>query len=178
MLGYWHDGEATEAAIDSEGYFHTGDMVRIDGNNHLTIEGRLKEIIVLSTGEKVSPEDIELAVAVNPLFEQVMIVGEGRPYLAALVVLNPLQWKRVAASNGIASEGPDLAADRRVEAILLSEISQLIAGFPGYVQIRRVHATLSPWGIQDGLITATLKLRRKELLGRFGKEVALLFQGH
>jgi len=178
MLAYWHNREATDAAIDTDGYFHTGDMARIDESGHLTIAGRLKEILVLSTGEKVPTADIELAITVNPLFEQVLIVGEGRPYLAALVVLNPLQWKRIAANNGIASEGLDLAADRRVEAILLSEISQRITRFPGYVQIRRVHATLSPWGIQDGLITATLKLRRKELLARFEQEVNLLFEGH
>jgi long-chain acyl-CoA synthetase len=178
MLAYWNNREATEAAIDTDGYFHTGDLARIDESGHLTIAGRLKEMLVLSTGEKVSPADIELAIAVNPLFEQVMIVGEGRPYLAALVVLNTLQWERLAADNGIASEELDLTADRRVEAILLSEISRLITRFPGYVQIRRVHATLSPWGIQDGLITATLKLRRNKLLGRFGKEVELLFQGH
>ena len=88
MLGYWRNGRATEAAIDPEGYFHTGDVARKDDGGHLTIVGRIKEILVLSTGEKVSPEDLELAIAVNPLFEQVMVVGEGRPYLAALVVLN------------------------------------------------------------------------------------------
>jgi long-chain acyl-CoA synthetase len=178
MLGYWHNRESTEAAIDPDGYLHTGDVARMDESDHLTIAGRLKEIIVLSTGEKVPPGNLELAIAVNPLFEQVMVVGEGRPYLAALVVLNHLQWEKLAAGHGIASDGLDLLAGDRVENILLSEIAERISRFPGYAQIRRVHATLIPWGLQDGLITATLKLRRKELLARFESEIESLFKGH
>jgi len=178
MLGYWHSREATAAAVDPDGYFHTGDLVRMDEGGHISIVGRLKEIIVLSTGEKVPPEDIELAVTANPLFEQVMVVGEGRPYMAALAVLNRHQWEKLATGHGIASDRTDLVAGEQVEKILLSEIARRMTRFPGYAQIRRVHAMLSPWEMKDGLITATLKLRRKELLARFEREVESLFTGH
>ena len=178
MLGYWRDREATEAAIDADGYLHTGDITRMDENGHLTIVGRKKEIIVLSTGEKVPPGDLELAVAVNPLFEQVMIVGEGRPYLAALVVLNHHQWEKLAAGHGISSQRQEILSDDRVEKILLSEIARMITRFPGYAQVRRVHASLLPWKMQDGLITNTLKLRRTKLLEKFKQEIESLFRGH
>ena len=178
MLGYWHNLEATRNAIDSDGYFHTGDLARMDESGHITIAGRLKEIIVLSTGEKVPPEDLELAIAVSPLIEQVMVVGEGRPYLAALVVLNGRQWEKLAAGQGIDSDQPDLLTSNRVEKIILTEITRRITRFPGYAQIRRVHATLSPWKPQDGLITNTMKLRRKELLARFESEIKSLFKEH
>jgi len=178
MLGYWRNREATEAVIDGEGWLHTGDLARIDGNGHITITGRIKEIIVLSTGEKVPPEDLELAIAVNPLFEQVLVVGEGRPYLAALVVLNDRQWGILAAGLGISPERTDLLNSERVEQALLAEITRRIARFPGYARIRRVHATLSPWEIREGLITATLKLRRRELLKQFAREVEELYAGH
>jgi long-chain acyl-CoA synthetase len=178
MLGYWHNDAATRDAIDRDGWFHTGDLARLDAAGRITLTGRLKEIIVLSTGEKVPPEDLEIAITVNPLFEQVMVVGEGRPYLAALVVLNNRQWTRLAARHDLPA-GPDDPFDgKEVEKVLLTEISRRTDRFPGYAQIRRVHATLLPWEIQAGLLTATLKLRRRKLLTRFAREVAALYAGH
>ncbi len=96
MLGYWNNPEATAAVIDSEGWFHTGDKARIE-NNHVYITGRIKEIIVLANGEKVPPADMEMAIALDTLFEQVMIIGDDRPFLTALLVLNPEQWEGVAS---------------------------------------------------------------------------------
>ena len=115
MLGYWRNKVATESAIDCDGWFHTGDLARIDQNGHITITGRLKEIIVLSTGEKVPPEEIETDITMNPLFEQAMVVGEGRPYLAALVVLNNRQWAELAAQQGIPSGQSEMLNSSRVE---------------------------------------------------------------
>jgi long-chain acyl-CoA synthetase len=178
MLGYWHNRESADAVIDRDGWFHTGDLARMDDRNHLTIAGRLKEIIILSTGEKVPPEDLELAIAMNPLFEQVMVVGEGRPYLAALVVLNDERWKKLAARRGISPYRPESLFGKPEESILLSEINRRIKQFPGYARIRRVYATLTPWEIKEGLITSTLKLRRKELLAKFEREVESLYKGH
>jgi len=178
MLGYWLNKQATDAAIDADGYFHTGDIARFDDNGHLAIVGRSKEIIVLSNGEKVPPGDLELAISVNPLFEQVMVVGEGRPYLAALVVLNGPQWEKLAAGHDLSPDRTDHISGERVEKILLAEIARMITRFPGYAQIRRVHASLSPWTVEDGLITITLKLRRKKVLERFNQDVEALFKGH
>jgi long-chain acyl-CoA synthetase len=178
MLGYWRNRAATEAVIDREGWLHTGDQARLDAFGHITITGRLKGIIVLSTGEKVPPADIEMAIAVNPLFEQVLVAGEGRPYLVALVVLNERQWTKLATRLGIPAERSDLLNNPEVEQALLGEIARRISRFPGYARIRRVHAMLSPWGVQEGLITATLKLRRRELLTRFARELESLYAGH
>jgi long-chain acyl-CoA synthetase len=83
MLGYWNNPEATAAVLDANGWLRTGDQARIAGQ-HLYITGRIKDIMVLSNGEKVSPADLEMAIGLDPLFEQVMIVGEGQPFLAAL----------------------------------------------------------------------------------------------
>jgi long-chain acyl-CoA synthetase len=178
MLGYWRNKTATEATIDSDGWFHTGDLARIDADGHITITGRLKEIIVLSSGEKVPPEELETDITMNPLFEQAMVVGEGRSYLAALVVLNKRQWVELATQLGIPSAQNEMLNSSRVEKALIAKISPQLARFPGYARIRRVHATLSPWSLQDGLITATLKLRRNELLARFAGEIEALYAGH
>jgi long-chain acyl-CoA synthetase len=178
MPGYWQNPAATAAVIDSDGWFHSGDLARIDEGGHITITGRIKEIIVLSTGEKVPPEDLEIAIAVNHLFEQVLVVGERRPYLAALVVLNNRQWGKLAPRLGFTPDRIDLLNSDPVEKFLLAEIARRIARFPGYARIGRVHATLTPWGVQEGLITATLKLRRRELLTKFAPEVEALYAGH
>jgi long-chain acyl-CoA synthetase len=179
MLGYWQNREATAAALDSEGYFHTGDLAQVDALGRLKIVGRLKEIIVLSTGEKVAPADLELAITSNPLFEQAMVVGEGRSFLAALVVLNSREWEKLAAEKGWLSDRPEqILSDERIERFLLSEMAGMTVDFPEYAQIRRIHASFNRWRIQDGFITHTLKLRRMELLQKFKTEVESFFKGH
>jgi long-chain acyl-CoA synthetase len=177
MAGYWKNPAATAAVIDRDGWFHTGDQARIDDRGHIVITGRLKEIIVLSTGEKVAPEELEIAIGVHPLFEQVLVVGEGRPYLAALVVLNGREWEKLARRLALAPDA-DALNGKAVEEALLAEIARRLSRFPGYAQVRRVHATLEPWGVQEGLITATLKLRRAVLLARFAREIEALYEGH
>ncbi|HNG36960.1 MAG TPA: long-chain fatty acid--CoA ligase, partial [Nitrosomonas sp.] len=88
MLGYWNNPEATKAVISEDGWLNSGDIAQIDEQGRVTITGRLKDIIVTSTGEKVPPADMEAAILRDPIFEQVMVVGEGRSYLGALVVLS------------------------------------------------------------------------------------------
>ena len=96
MLGYWNHEAATRDIIDAEGWLRTGDKVEISAQGHVTITGRIKEIIVLSNGEKVPPNDMENAIALDELVDQVLVIGEGRPYLSALVVPNPEAFARVA----------------------------------------------------------------------------------
>ena len=85
MLGYWHNPQATAEVLDAEGWLNTGDLAEIQSGK-IIIKGRTKDIMVLSNGEKVSPQDAEMALLDDPLFEQVMLVGEGRAYLVLLVV--------------------------------------------------------------------------------------------
>jgi long-chain acyl-CoA synthetase len=82
MMGYWNNPVATQQAIDADGWLHTGDQAEIV-NGHVRIIGRIKEIVVMSSGEKLPPADIEAAITLEPLFEQAMIIGEGKPYLTA-----------------------------------------------------------------------------------------------
>lgn len=178
MIGYWRDPPATRAAIDATGWFHTGDQASIDAAGHITLTGRLKDIIVLANGEKIPAADLELAIAADPLFEQVMVVGEGRPYLAALVVLNEREWERLARSLGIDLQADGRVAGGRAEQVLLERIRARMARFPGYAQIHRVFPTRTPWTVGEGLLTPTLKLRRGELMARFGDAIESLYEGH
>ncbi len=178
MAGYWRNPAASAAAVDRQGWLHTGDQARIAASGHITITGRIKEIIVLANGEKVAPAEIEMAINADRLFEQSMVVGEGRPYLSALLVLNDSEWTRLAGTMGVDAEQDTLPESSRVEQALLERISPRLAHFPGYARIRRVHAGLTPWTVQDGLQTATLKLRRQQLLERYAGEIERMYAGH
>jgi long-chain acyl-CoA synthetase len=162
MLGYWKNPEATAKVLGADGWLDTGDQARLE-NGFLYITGRLKEIIVLGNGEKVPPVDMEIAIQLDPLFEQVMIVGEGRPYLAAVVVLNEAEKKKAG----------DLG-----DKSLLARIAAQVKGFPGYAQVRKAAVIEEKWSVDNGMLTATLKPRRNEILSRYKDRIDELYRGH
>ncbi len=177
MMGYWRNPEATKAVLNDEGWLNTGDQARIDEHGRIHITGRLKEIIVLANGEKVPPVDMELAITGDPLFEQVMVLGEGRPYLTALVSLNPDQWKKAAAAAGVGADAEALKSET-AQQLLLDRIGKRLSGFPGYAQIRKVAATLTPWTVDNGFLTPTMKMKRARIMEHFSADVAALYKGH
>lgn len=135
MLGYWNRPEETRAAIDSEGWLHTGDQARIS-ENHVFICGRLKEILVTSSGEKVPPGDLEMAIVQDSLFDQAMVVGEGKPHLAALLVLNQREWANLAKSLGLKDDAQSLA-NSAVRGAALNKIKAALHSFPKYARRSR-----------------------------------------
>lgn len=151
MLGYWNNPEATKTVIDADGWFHTGDVARIR-NGRVYITGRIKDIIVLSNGEKVPPEDAEQAIARDPVFEHVMLIGEGRSHLGLLCVSKTEDLRELC---------------RRANAQLRE--------FPGYARIRYIARVSGPWGLENGLLTPTLKLKRLEAGRRFRKEIDTMY---
>lgn len=177
MLGYWNDPKASAETVDEQGWLHTGDKADIrDGRIYIT--GRIKEIIVLSNGEKVSPVDMEMAIARDPLFEQVMVVGEGRPYLGAVVVLNGEQWPALAGRLGLDPAAAGSLEDPRLREELCRRVGELLGDFPGYAQVRRVAASLEPWTVEDGLLTPTLKPRRARIKEKMAAVIDELYRGH
>jgi long-chain acyl-CoA synthetase len=169
MRGYWRNDEATREILMEDGWLNTGDIAHIDGDGHLTIIGRIKEIIVMSNGEKVPPVDLETAILRDPLFEQVMVVGEGKPCLGVFAVLNRELWEQAAAEKS-----PDSAQGR---AFALARMARQMPGFPGYTRIRRACLLTEPWTIENGLLTPTLKLKRTHVLERYRQEYLKLYEG-
>jgi long-chain acyl-CoA synthetase len=178
MLGYWNNPEATRAMIDADGWLNSGDTARIDEQGHVFITGRLKEIIVMSNGEKTPPVDIEAAIMRDALFEQVMLIGEGKPYLSVIAVLNADSWKKTATENGIDAAAPGALESKEVQSIVLERIAHQLHEFPGYAQVRRVTLTLEPWTVENGLLTPTMKLKRAKVMELFNAELDRMYEGH
>jgi len=177
MLGYWNNPEASKAILSADGWLNSGDTARIDEKVHVFITGRLKEIIVLSNGEKVPPVDIEAAIARDPLFEQVMLLGEGEPYLTVMTVLGADPWKKLCAEKGL-DASPASASSKPVEEVLRARIAVQMKEFPGYAQVHRVTATLDPWTVENGLLTPTMKLKRAKVMEKFNAEIDRMYAGH
>lgn len=152
MRGYWNNPEATAQMIDNEGWLHTGDRARIE-QGRIFISGRAKEIIVLSNGEKVPPGDAEQAILLDAVFEQVMVIGEGRAHLGLLAV------SRI-----------------RDERELCRRANAQLREFPGYAKICHIARIEEAWTVENGLLTPTLKPRRNKIEERYAKEIEAMFQ--
>jgi long-chain acyl-CoA synthetase len=159
MMGYWRNPEATAKVLSADGWLDTGDQAK-EKDGFLYITGRLKEIIVLGNGEKVPPVDMELAIQLDPLFEQALVIGEGKPYLAALVVLNAAQKARAGPLD---------------EKAIAARVAAQLKDFPGYAQVRRVAALDEPWTVDNGLLTSTMKPKRAVILERYQSRVGELY---
>lgn len=173
MLGYWDDPEKTEQAIDSDGWLRTGDIAEFHGG-HVFIKSRLKEIIALSTGKKVAPTMVESRIEQEPLFEQAFVTGDGKPCLAAIVVLNGQAWTALARELNVAHDEMNAPT---VKKVLLSKIARSTQGLPGYTRVRAIHAVLEPWTTENGLLTPTLKTKRQAIEQKFDGEIEALFAG-
>jgi long-chain acyl-CoA synthetase len=174
MLGYWNNHQATSDMIDNEGWLHTGDKARID-DDFVFITGRIKDIIVMSNGEKIPPVDMENAIALDPLFEQALIVGEGEAYLSALVVLNGEEWVTLAKQYELDPFDKQNLNSKKVQQFMLQRIKLCLKDFPGYAKIRRVTAILDPWTIENDLMTPTLKIKRAKVIEKYQNEIKAMY---
>ena len=171
MQGYWRNEEATTQALSPDGWLRTGDIAEIR-NDHLFITGRLKEILVLSTGENIVPAAVEEAIQADPLFEQVCVIGDHRPCLIAIAVLNPERWSKLASHLAI-NDG-DLNTPPARDAAL-SHIAAATRSLPSFWQVRAIHLITSPWTIGDGSLTPTLKIKRRVIEDRFKEQIDALY---
>jgi long-chain acyl-CoA synthetase len=174
MYGYWNREQATQETFDEEGWLKSGDITRYE-NNYLYITGRVKDIIVLANGEKIPPTDVEAAIMLDSLIEQVLVIGEGRPFLSALLVLNEEatgKWYQRFAARRSGTR----------EEILHEELKERIRDhtrkFPGYARIYTFALVDQEWTIENELLTPTLKVKRARVLERYKDLIDGLYEGH
>lgn len=178
MKGYWNRPEDTKQAFTEDGWFRTGDVGEFDEEGYLRIVGRIKEIIVTSTGEKVPPADLEQAIEIDPLFEQSYVIGENRPFISTIIVLNKEEWKKLATTLNLDPLDPESLHATITRNAVLKRIKAAAKDFPQYALPRNVWLTLEPWTIDNELLTPTLKLKRKALAQKFAPQIQTLYAGH
>ena len=178
MKGYYRKPEETARVFTEDGWFRTGDVGGFNELGLLSIKGRIKEIIVTSTGEKVPPADLEAAIETDPLFSQCYVIGENRPYLSLITVVNPDEWASFAKSCGVDPADPASLDNPSVKTAALKRAKTAAGEFPHYALPRAVVLTQEPWTIENGLITPTLKLKRGPLSKKFANVIAQLYATH
>ncbi len=132
----------------------------------------------MSNGEKIPPVDMEAAILQDNLFEQVMVMGEGRPYLSAFVVINRDQWTKVAGQNGLTLDVDGITRNEAAQKFLLERVQRQIKSFPGYAKIHRIAVCAEPWTVENGLLTPTMKLKRSKVMDLHKQEFEGLYAGH
>ncbi len=161
MRGYLGRPEETAEALDSDGWLHSGDQGVLDADGYLSITGRLKDLIVTSYGKNISPRPIEEKIARSKYVAQVMVCGDNRKYLVALVVPESEVVEQYARDNGIAFEDyAALLGTDEIRELIYSEIERVNETAPSYEQVRGFDILPEAFTLENGMLTPTLKPRR------------------
>ena len=171
MKGYWNDEAATKEVI-RDGWFYTGDIGVIDRDGYLKITDRKKHIIVTSGGKNITPMPIENLISDSPYVEQVVVIGEKRPFLIALIVPDFDKLKEFANTEGIVtSTSKELIENKSVQQIfekLMRTVSRQLAT---HEKVRKFLLVDTPFTIENGQMTPTMKLKRKEITAKYVAEI-------
>lgn len=173
MLGYLGRPEENEQAFTADGGLRTGDIGYLDADGYLFVTGRIKEQYKLENGEYVLPSAVEEQLALSPYIQSAMLYGANRPYNVALVVLDVQKLRAWARSQGVSAA--DLAQHPAVRALISDEIRQHAARLKGYERPRAFVLTLEPFTVENGMLTPTLKLKRRHALERYEAALEKLY---
>ena len=176
MKGYWNDPDATIAAINDDGWLHTGDVGHIDNEGCIVITDRKKDLIVNSGGDNISPQRVEGVLALEEEIEQVMVFGDRRPYLTAVVVPNEDWIKRWAKENSKdSSDLNELADDGDFKSAIGDAITRANADMSVIEKVRKYIVAPHPFTVENGQMTPTLKVRRHAVLREFREALEALY---
>lgn len=164
MRGYWHKPEATAEAIDSDGWFHTGDLATYIEDGFIRITGRKKDLIVLSNGKKVAPQDIEARLKTSPYISDLALMGDGSQSVVALIVP---AFERLQEDFGAPAKRNELAADPAVRRVIKKELDELSEHLADFERVRKFALMDHEFSIENGELTPTLKVKRYVLSVRY-----------
>lgn len=175
--GYWNNADATRATFTDDGWFRTGDLGSLDREGFLRITGRMKEVLVTAGGKNLTPAPIEETIREHPLVSQCMLVGDGRPYVAALITIDPQAWNYWRSNHG--RPGASLA-ELRDSPALRSEIGSAIDRANRAVskaeQVKTFRILPRDFTETDGELTPTLKVKRQFVTKRYVADVDALYR--
>lgn len=179
MLGYWDNEAATKDAIDSDGYFHTGDIGEFDSKGRLKITDRKKELIVTSGGKKIAPQPIENELKSDKYVAQAVLIGDQRNFITALVVPNFDSLERWAGYKKLHYENHrELVEQPIVMAKLMSRVEKVNTTLSSYERIRKIAILAEELTVENGALTPSLKIKRRVVNQMFGGLIEGLYEVH
>jgi long-chain acyl-CoA synthetase len=174
--GYWKNEDATREVIDDDGWFHTGDIGEIDDDGFVFITGRKKEIIVTAAGKNVAPNVLEDRLRRDPLVSQAMVVGDDRPFIAALITIDEEEFPRWAEKNG--KEGrkvADLVDDPDLRQAVQGVVDEANQAVSRAESIREFRILPDDFTIDGGELTPTLKVKRNVVAEKYGEQIESIY---
>jgi long-chain acyl-CoA synthetase len=175
FTGYWRNDEATAEVLEERGWFHTGDVGEIDDEGFVRITGRKKEILVTAGGKNVAPAALEDRIRAHPLVDQCLVVGDGRPFIAALVTLDREALPAWAERHGKKAEVRLLLDDPDLRAEIEQAVEEANKSVSKAESIRKFRVLADEWTEEGGQLTPSLKLKRNVVMREARDEVAALY---
>jgi long-chain acyl-CoA synthetase len=170
MASYWNNPEATAACLDDDGWLHTGDVGYVDTDGFLVITDRLKDLIITSTGKNIAPAPIEGLLMADPLFEQAVLLGDNRPFLTLLVSPSMPHLEDLAARLQVSfADRSELLNHPEIIAEVRARVTEMTQKLAHHEQIRDLRILLEEFSQDNGLLTPTLKVKRREVENRFSQ---------
>ena len=173
--GYFKDPEATAAVFTPDGWLRTGDIGELDADGFLHVTDRKKDILVTAGGKNVAPQNIENDLKTSKYVSQALVIGDKRPYVAALLTLDSVEIGRWAAENALDGDIAALSQDERVRELLQDTVDEANRERSRFEQVKRFTVLPRDFTMEDGEITPTLKLRRRAVQEHFADEIDALY---
>ncbi|HEY1485381.1 MAG TPA: AMP-dependent synthetase/ligase [Micromonosporaceae bacterium] len=176
---YWNNPAATAEALDADRWFRTGDLGTLDDDGYLRITGRKKEILVTAGGKNVAPAVLEDRVRAHPLISQCMVVGDGKPFIAALVTIDDEAWPKWLAENGLdaGASVADLRDGEALKSAVQAAIDHANKAVSQAEAIRTFRILPRDWTEETGEITPSLKVKRNVVMKEYADEIASIYGG-
>ena len=175
FAGYWHNEAATMEALEPEGWFHTGDVGEVDDEGFVRITGRKKEILVTAGGKNVAPAVLEDRLRSHVLIDQCMVVGDGQPFIAALVTIDRESFPAWAEAHGKTGSVAELVDDPDLRAEIEAAVEEANKAVSKAESIRKFTILPDEWSEEGGELTPSLKIRRNVVMREFKDDVAALY---
>jgi long-chain acyl-CoA synthetase len=171
---YYKNEEATRETL-VDGWLHTGDLGRIDEDGFIYITGRKKDIIITAGGKNITPANLEAEIKQHPLVSQCVVIGDRRPYLVALVTLDPETATAYAAEHDLPGDPAALAANADVEAAIMAHVEQVNAKFARVEQVKKIEILPHDLSQETGELTPTMKVKRNVVADKYEQEIENLY---
>ena len=171
FAGYLKDEEATRAILDADGWLATGDIASIDADGFVTITDRKKDILVTAGGKNVAPQNLENELKTSKFVSQALVVGDRRPFVGALITLDPTELAAWASERGLDGDVGGLANDPAVHALVQGIVDEVNEGHSRFEQIKQFAVLARDFSAEEGELTPTLKLRRRVCAEHFATEI-------